>query len=334
MTNVESAIVQLVKDNLAHANDLKVSHLVRCGEGWSRESYSFELFYTVAGKSVRLSLVLRLDPKASLLTTDRLAEFRVLMALRQQGMNVPQVFWIDSDGSYFGRPGFLMEFVPGASAPEELYAPNVDAVRPMIGHQFFSFLGELHQLDVSSLGLDFLGPRTGLDPTLLAIEHWERVISSNKLEPQPVLHLVAEWLRENAPKAQRRSLLHGDFRSGNFLFDELGNITGFIDWELASVGDPLQDIGWAFMPLWSFESRICGLLGKAEALEIYENASGLRVNPEHLNYWITFSNFKLAAIATQSIRVCIDERGADIQYASSHLWLPRLLDEMGKGIGF
>ena len=140
------------------------------------------------------------------------------------------------------------------------------------------------------------------------------------------------WLRANKPEAPRVSLLHGDYRTGNFLF-EGDRITGIVDWELAALGDPLEDLGWAFKELWKHEGRICGFFDREEFLARYEEASGIPVDREAMRYWEMFAEFKHTVIGLTGIRTSCDRLTDEINFALTHLYLPPLQHEQAKVMG-
>ena len=78
------------------------------------------------------------------------------------------------------------------------------------------------------------------------IAWWKRVWSDDALEDHPMIDVAFDWLEEHAPVADRISFLHGDYRTGNFLFDaDTNRVTAILDWEMATIGDPLADLAWA-----------------------------------------------------------------------------------------
>jgi aminoglycoside phosphotransferase (APT) family kinase protein len=117
-------------------------------------------------------------------------------------------------------------------------------------------------------------------------------------DPYPVLALVGRWLEQHAPNASRRAVVHGDFRIGNILYDASG-LTAVLDWELAHVGDPLEDVGWLCVRAWRFgndEMPVGGLCSREQFWELYEGESGVVVDPAAALYWELFGNWKWAII--------------------------------------
>ena len=109
------------------------------------------------------------------------------------------------------------------------------------------------------------------------LDHWERELDKDELHPNPIGRAAVRRLRRHPPKpAQKLSVVHGDYRSGNFMHDGEGRILAILDWEMAHIGDPLEDLGWAIDPLWSHfdPTRVVGLLPRAEAIAVWEAVVG------------------------------------------------------------
>ncbi len=136
------------------------------------------------------------------------------------------------------------------------------------------------------------------------LEKWEKVIDEDELEPQPLARAAIRWMkRQPPPPAQRLSVVHGDYRTGNFLFDPQGKIRAVLDWEMAHLGDPLEDLAWALDPLWSADrDHPGGMLTRDEAVGVWERASGLRADPVALAWWSMFASLKGLAIWISSAK--------------------------------
>jgi len=122
------------------------------------------------------------------------------------------------------------------------------------------------------------------------------------------------WLKRNPPPpAQKICVVHGDYRTGNFLVDDRGEIRAILDWEMSHLGDPLEDLAWAIDPLWAGAdpARPGGMIARAEALRIWENASGLQADPKALHWWEIFASLKGAAIWISAAREYEEGRNID-----------------------
>jgi aminoglycoside phosphotransferase (APT) family kinase protein len=201
----------------------------------------------------------------------------------------------------------VMQELTGLEAgPAQLAAPPYAQHREKIGAQKWRILGEISKADPKALGL--VGVMRDVAPNEAwrrELDYWEGVIDEDELEPQPVMRAVIRWLRANPPPpAQKISVVHGDYRTGNFLYDASGEIHAILDWEMAHLGDPLEDLAWGLNPVWQWarDGRAGGLLPKAEAVAIWEAASGLRADSAALHWWELFSCVKGQGIWVSSAR--------------------------------
>jgi aminoglycoside phosphotransferase (APT) family kinase protein len=217
--------------------DVEVGALVRAPGGASKENFFFDV-------SSGRSLLLRLDPGESIVETHRQREFEVLRAVHGV-VPAPAIVAVDPDGSRLGRPSMVMERVAGRSQPEVGGRPSGVGIafepelRERLAAQFHDALVRLHAFDWRTSDLSaFDTPRPGTNEAAAwSFAWWHRVWEEDRLEDHPVMVLAAEWLREHLPPADRIVLVHGDYRSGNFLYDDGGRITAILDWELAHLGD-------------------------------------------------------------------------------------------------
>jgi aminoglycoside phosphotransferase (APT) family kinase protein len=278
------------------AADVAVSQLERISGGASRETYRFLLSWTEAGEARQRRLILRRDPPASLIETERRIEFEAYRAFAGSPVPVPQMLWLEEDASHLDHPFFIAEELTGFQAsPQVLMSGAYDPVLPKVAERKWTILGEIARADPQALGLTRWMPPPPLDGCWTReLDHWEALIDRDAAEPLPITRAAIRWLRANPPpRAQKLSVVHGDFRTGNFLFDEAGQIHGVLDWEMAHLGDPLEDLGWSLQPIWTFGSgRAGGLADPDEAVAIWERASGLKADPTALHWWILFNCVK------------------------------------------
>src|SRR5215217_527123 len=220
--------------------------------------------------------VLRRDPKGSVSMVPIGIEFALIRVAREGGVPVPEPLAVEPEGGRFGSPGLLMAHVEGTSvAPRILRKPEFEGARGRLTAQLGDALAHLHAIDPSSL--DGLLPDSGADPALAQIEEWERQLDEIG-EPLPAVELGLRWLRASAPEPAEPRVVHGDFRLGNFIVDERG-LAAVIDWELAHLGDPAEDIGWLCIRSWRFGSddlAVAGVGDLDEFLPAYETAGDAR----------------------------------------------------------
>ena len=259
--------------------------------GASRETWLIE------GKGGRWAL--RRDPKGSVSLVPMGEEFALVQRAADAGVPVPAPLAFEPDGGRFGSPGMLMGFVEGTSvAPRVLRKPEFEAARELLTGQLAEALARIHALEPGDL--EGVLPRAPDDPVLGQIEEWERQLDEIG-EPLPAVELGLRWLRANAPDPVASRLVHGDFRLGNFIVSEEG-LGAVIDWELAHLGDPAEDIGWLCIRSWRFgndELPVAGV-GELDAfIAAYEAAGGGPVDRERVRYWEAFGNVKWAVICAR-----------------------------------
>lgn len=303
------------------APDLAVTNLARIPGGASRETYRFRARYSENGKTHDRALILRRDPVASLIETERTTEFRAYQAFYKLGLPVPEPIALELEGTALERPFFIMEEIENCQVASILAGDPYGAHRERIGEQFWRNLGRIAGADPQAIGLgDLEGARDANECWRHAVAHWETVIREDALEPQPIAHATIRWLKRNPPPpAAKISVVHGDYRTGNFLFDETGRIRAILDWEMAHLGDPLEDIGWAADPLWSHgdPAHPAGAIAREDGLHLWEEESGMTIDRDALKWWEIFASLKGLAIWISAAREYTEGRNTDAVNAFS-----------------
>ena len=197
--------------------------------------------------------VLRRPPRPPLPPSahDVLREARLLRALADTPARVPVVLAVCADEQVIGSPFYVMERVEGevivTSIPPELDTP---VERRRIGDQLIDSLVEIHAVDWRAVGLEGFGKPTGyLERQLRRFGGlWEL----NKTREIPAVERVGAWLSEHLPDSAEATIVHGDYRLGNTIFAATApaRLAAVLDWEMATIGDPLADIGYLCM-MWS-----------------------------------------------------------------------------------
>jgi aminoglycoside phosphotransferase (APT) family kinase protein len=252
------------------------------GEGHSNVTYLIE-----RGGS---ELVLRRPPRPPLPPSahDVLREARLLTALRDTPARVPDVLAVCADPEVIGAPFYVMEKIEGevivTSIPPALDTP---AERRGIGDQLIDALVEIHGVDWRAAGLEDFGKPTGYLERQLRrfLGLWEL----NKTREITAVESVGSWLAENLPSSGPATIVHGDFRLGNTIFGGAApaRLAAVLDWEMATIGDPLADLGYLCM-MWTEAgdpqvglrealgkvTRAEGFPTRAELIARYEERSG------------------------------------------------------------
>ena len=285
---------------LPGASDVAVEAMERISGGASRETYRFVARWTEGGQARQRRLILRRDPPASLIDTERRIEFAAYRAFLGSAVPVPEMLFLEEDGAALDHPFFIAAEIAGFQASPQMLFDAADAgVLRRVAERKWTILGEIAKADPAALGLTGVMEVPALDACWRReLDHWEAVFDRDEAEPLPIARAAIRWLRANPPPpAQKLSVVHGDYRTGNFLYDAAGEIHGVLDWEMAHLGDPLEDLAWGFNPVWQFGRGVAGgLVPQAEAVAIWRRASGLAADPVALHWWTLFNCVKGQAI--------------------------------------
>lgn len=293
---LEPRVAAYLASKMAGASDVAVDAMERISGGASRETYRFRATWREAGAARERRMILRRDPPASLIETERKVEFSAYRAFHGSAVPVPEMLWLEEDKDPLDHPFFIAEELAGfQAAPQMLLSGAYDAVLPKVAERKWTILGEIAKADPAKLGVTDVMPAPAPDQCWKReLDYWEGVLDRDQAEPLPIARAAIRWLRANPPPpAQKISIVHGDYRTGNFLYDEAGEIHGVLDWEMAHLGDPLEDLAWGFNPVWAFGRGLAGgLLPQDQAVAIWERASGLKADPAALHWWILFNCLK------------------------------------------
>ena len=242
-------------------------------------------------------IILRRDPPSSLIDTERELEFGAYARIFPTDIPVPETLFLENDKKYLEQPFSIMSAIDDCQTDVN---PLSSEQKAQLGHEKYTILGRLAAKDPLPLGFDELLPVPDADQCALEqLAYWQGVIEDDEIHPQPIAKAAIRWLWKNPPPpAQKISIVHGDYRTGNFLFDTNAQITGILDWEMCHLGDPLEDLAWSMDPLWTMAApELAGLLiPQDEAVSIWEEASGLICDPEAFRWWRIFASVKAAAI--------------------------------------
>jgi len=223
-----------------------VEDLRRLTGGASQETWSFDF---VTPEARRLPLILRRKVRAKFESVGADTEFALFRAARAGDVPVPATHYLLDDADGLGA-GYVMERVEGETIPRKILRDGrfADAL-PRMAEQAGDILARIHALDVSGIaGLP--APGDGSKPAAVLLEQYRGLID-HFAEPHPMFELALRWLEDEMPDDRGQTLVHGDFRNGNFIVGPEG-IRSVLDWELAHVGDPLEDLGWLCVKSWRF----------------------------------------------------------------------------------
>jgi aminoglycoside phosphotransferase (APT) family kinase protein len=249
-------------------------------------------------------VVLRRPPRGPLPPSahDVLREARLLRALERTPVRVPQVFAVCEDPDVIGAPFYVMEKIEGAVITTGL-PPALDreAERVRIADELLDGLVELHAVDWLAVGLEGFGKPSGyLERQLRRFTGlWEL----NRTRELPQVEQVGKWLAERLPESGPATIVHGDYRPGNTMLapSAPARLTAILDWEMATIGDPLADLGY-LMVHWTQEGDEIGQFTlqtvtmrpgfptRQELIARYEERSGRSM--QSLDWYVTLAIWK------------------------------------------
>jgi aminoglycoside phosphotransferase (APT) family kinase protein len=249
-------------------------------------------------------VVLRRPPRGPLPPSahDVLREARLLRALDATPVRVPKVFAVCDDHAVIGAPFYVMEEVHGEvitnSLPDSLDNPGQ---RGRVADELVDALVELHAVDWTAIGLEGFGKPTGyLERQLRRFTGlWEH----NRTREVPEVEKVGCWLAANVPTSPPATIVHGDYRLGNTMFrpEAPARLLAILDWEMATIGDPLADVGY-MMIHWTQPGDAVGRFNlhsvttlpgfprREELIARYEERSGRSM--QALNWYVTLALWK------------------------------------------
>ncbi|MEO8171630.1 MAG: phosphotransferase family protein [Sediminibacterium sp.] len=298
--------------NLSSLNQYLQQHAPQIGEvktitrftgGYSNLTYCLQ--------TENQEFVLRTPPRGANIKSahDMGREFRVLSLLRPHYSKVPEpLIYCESPG-IIGAPFYVMEKMNGIVlrahnapkmniAPETMYSLSVSLIDNLVA---------LHALDITATGLDQLGKPGNY--VQRQVEGWVKRYYAAETDKIASIDAVADWIQKNQPREQPPAFLHNDYKYDNLLLDENGltQITGVLDWEMSTVGDPLMDLG-ATLAYWFEEgegdvfkqynlSWLPGNMTRKEIINRYAEKSGRDLSD--INFYYVFGLFKNAVIAQQ-----------------------------------
>jgi aminoglycoside phosphotransferase (APT) family kinase protein len=270
-----------------------IESLRRLAGGASQQIWSFD-FLTDSGE--RFEWVLRRGTSSQMSNLTAATEFALLEAARAGDVPVPLPRFPLTADDALGE-GYVMERIAGETIPRKILRDDAfAAARPRMAAQAGRILAKIHALDVSTLA-GIPGASADAPPATAALDQL-RELGERFAEPHPVFELALRWLRSEMPEPTGRCLVHGDFRNGNLMVDRDG-IRSVLDWELAHVGDPLEDLGWLCVPSWRFGvvDKPVGGFGEIEDLcAAYAEAGGVGADPAAVRYWIVLGTLRWGVI--------------------------------------
>lgn len=272
-----------------------VADLRRLTGGAVQETWAFTLKTPARALPIVLRRAANPD-RTNTMTVPMETEATLMRLAGGGGVPSPHVRYVLTPEDDLGS-GFFMDHVEGEALGGRIVRdPAFADVRPKLARQCGEIIARLHSI-----------PRAGLPPlqTIGAAETIADLEASHRHEqwPRPVFELAFRWLKARLPKeAERITLVHGDFRNGNLLIGADG-VRAVLDWELAHLGDPMQDLGWMCVNSWRFgaiDKPVGGFGAREDMYAGYEAAGGVKVDPERVRFWEALGVLRWGVMCTFS----------------------------------
>ena len=265
-----------------------VSNLEPLTGGASKEIWKFEVSNAKQSTKMILRRGSGIEGPLAIKTAD---EARIQKEVIKVGAPVPKILAVSKNEEELGD-SYIMHFVEGESiARKILRDKEYKKALPILAYQCGEAIAKIHNVDINNFS--FL-------PKKPAEDQLEDLYSTYQSfeQPSPVFEYAYLWLKEQDFGNFQESLVHGDFRLGNIIVNAEG-LQSIIDWELAHIGNPLQDLGWVCGNSWRFgkNDKVVGGFGELEdLLEGYNSVSKLKVNKEMVRCWQVFGTFRWGVI--------------------------------------
>ena len=311
MTEVRDGLAAFVAGKLG-VSDASVTSFRRHIGGFSWETYELGLRWP-GGED---GFIAHRVPAAGLLEPyDAAPVYELRRALEGvDGVPVPATLWLDADGVATGRPLYVVAKVEG-EVPSQWGSDTFfadDAARRDTARQLMSIAAALHAapVELAPAGLRGSGPTP-----FTMVERWHEIYRRDCLEPVPVLDWGFAWLfRHRDLISDRTAIVHGDFRTGNYLMRD-GRIVALLDFEEAHVGDPVQDLAHCALRLFRGRARLpSGLVPLADMLAMYEEASGWTVPRDAFYFWSVFDSVYSSVTMHRAAQLFAAGRTDDVRY--------------------
>lgn len=287
-----------LKSRLEH--EVRIEGLCQLSAGMSWFTYRFTLVqHAQSGQPTRRDMVLRLAPEVGILPPYRARpEFDLISALYRQGLPVPEALFYCEEPSCLGAPFQIFtksEGMPHVLADASPCASDA-AMLSSWADEFTDILALIHGVDWrTGFGEGIAQDLSVGNVAARQADHWRGIAERVMLRPLPLISYAHHWLLEKAPVAPKLTIVHGDYRIGNFLART--RIDAILDWELAHVGDPHEDLSWALLPMFNGRSeKLFAVMPKEQMFERYRHRTGTEVQPASIFFYHVLSLFKLAII--------------------------------------
>lgn len=231
-------------------------------------------------------------------------EYRVLSAMHGAGIPVPRVRALCTDETVIGSIFYIMDLVPGRVFWDPRLPDLAPAERAGIFDSMNDVIARIHRLDPDEIGLGDFGRKENY--LQRQVSRWTRQYEASRIDPNPAMDRLIEWLPQHLPEEHPARIVHGDYRLDNVLIHPTEpRIVAVLDWELSTIGNPIADfayhlMSWRFAPelfrgLAGTDFKAAGIPDEESYASLYIERSGLK-KPENWEFYLVLSMFRIASI--------------------------------------
>ncbi len=278
----------------------RVSGLKRLTGGASLQTWAFDV--EAGGSSYPLILRRRGDSGEAEVFETSLplsVEARLLNTVADAGVAVARLVrdcpYEDGLGEAYVVSRVAGDTLGRRIAVNEAFAP----ARAVLGQQCGEALARIHAVEPASLP-----PSLQVEDARAVLDRYANIYRRSS-GPRPVIEAALKWMYARLPDPVAPGLVHGDFRNGNLMVDPKKGLTAVLDWELAHLGDPAEDLGWLCVNSWRFgvtDRAVGGFADLATLLAAYAAAGGRDVSIERVRFWQAVGSFKWAVVTMMMYR--------------------------------
>lgn len=293
---------------------------------------------TPAGGRRRIAIRIARDGGLVREETDLRRHYEVLSALQESDVPVPRTLFYEPEASILGGPFFGMEWVAGHvpipwSPDGRAWLETVG--RTSVADQFVRILAAIHRHRWEGVLEDILTLHgAGTAYARARVAEVKNLLVRYRLEPEPILVDAVEWLEHNLPRSTCTALVHGDYRTGNLVYRRR-KIVAVLDWEFASLGDPMADVAWVCcMSNRMGSDKVCYLMPRQEFYDRYNAVSPNAVDETAVHFWEVFHQLRHVLIWASGAAAYRDGRTDDLRLLRMSYALPTMRRMVADLLGY
>ncbi len=286
-----------------------ISELVKLTGGAAAQTWRFNAAF--AEKCLPLVMRLAHDGEQFDGALDKKSEALVQGAAVESGVPAANILAVLEPAAGLGE-GYIMAYIEGETIPQKILGQSrFQVARSNMAKQCGEILATIHAVPLSDVSLL---PQYSVPQQIQRLKN--NFLSYG--EQLPVFHYAFKWLEERMPADADSCLVHGDFRHGNLIVNEQG-IAAILDWEMAHIGNPMEDLGWLCVNSWRFgrsDLPVGGFGIREDLYAAYEKKSGRAVSPDVVTFWELYGVLKWGIICLYQTHVHLIGKERSVERAA------------------